>query len=394
MAQKGQLYNVPPAVIAAEMQSQNGVGLSQSQSIGSFLPIPPNPEGYGLFGLGANTYHGPSLNGQVQSFDVSESNLTTTTQAGFAALAQVLSANIARLSQGNNGNLAQGIVASDDGNETLQALNTWGYPGAGTTVAASSMSWPSLTQMPARVNGLVGSTTKSDVGGSSALTPGGGGVSSTSPTGTPIASASTGGTDAGTFPASLLYDCYAAGSLHNAADWNKKYGSASNTSSCLISIPGTSWCFTECEAKAYVSVLLIFWGSVLGLVSLTMMFARGKGLLGKATELAGAGVALVPGGEAVGGAMMSAGHAVSTKTKAKAASQGAQKVVAKRQARQKASQKASQSASQSSSAPASRPRQHASSTPSQSQVNNMSPAQKRSLLQQHAKAGGAVSAGA
>jgi len=79
---------------------------------------------------------------------------------------------------------------------------------------------------------------------------------------------------------------------------------------------------TQCNVKALLSFMLIASGSLLGLAGALLLFDRSGKLLGKSTgraaELAGAGIGLVPGGEAVGGAVMSAGHKVSKAAGSKA----------------------------------------------------------------------------
>ncbi len=79
---------------------------------------------------------------------------------------------------------------------------------------------------------------------------------------------------------------------------------------------------TQCNVKALLSFMLIVSGSLLGLAGALLLFDRSGKLLGKSTgraaELAGAGIGLVPGGEAVGGAVMSAGHKVSKASGSKA----------------------------------------------------------------------------
>jgi hypothetical protein len=79
---------------------------------------------------------------------------------------------------------------------------------------------------------------------------------------------------------------------------------------------------TQCNVKALVSFMLIASGSLLGLAGMLLLFDRSGKLLGKSTgraaELAGAGIGLVPGGEAVGSAVMSAGHHVSKAAGSKA----------------------------------------------------------------------------
>jgi len=183
---------------------------------------------------------------------------------------------------------------------------------------------------------------------------------------------------------------------------------------------GSLHILTPCNVKAILSFLLIASGSLLGLAGVVLLFDRSGKLLGKAggkaAELAGAGIGLVPGGELVGSTVMQAGHRVSKAagSKAPAKQTPRQKSTATKQAASQSSAPASQP---SSSAPAPRPRQHSSSSsaarprqhssssstpasrprqtsaPSQSDVNSMSTAQKRSLVQQYAKSGGAVSAG-
>jgi hypothetical protein len=131
----------------------------------------------------------------------------------------------------------------------------------------------------------------------------------------------------------------------------------------------------QCQVKTFLSFLLIVSGSVLGLAGMLLLFDRSGKLMGKAggkaAELAGAGVALVPGGEAVGAGVAVAGHQVSKAAGTKAP--------ASQTPRQK-------------SAPAPAPKPRQTSTPSQSDVNSMSSAQKRALVQQHARAGGSVAA--
>ena len=79
---------------------------------------------------------------------------------------------------------------------------------------------------------------------------------------------------------------------------------------------------TQCNVKALLSFMLIASGSLLGLAGILLLFDRSGKLMGKAggkaAELAGAGIGLVPGGEAVGGAVMSAGHKVSKASGSKA----------------------------------------------------------------------------
>jgi hypothetical protein len=132
---------------------------------------------------------------------------------------------------------------------------------------------------------------------------------------------------------------------------------------------------TPCNVKALLSFLLIVSGSVLGLAGMLLLFDRSGKLLGKvggkAAELAGAATAAVPGGEAVGAGVAEAGHQVSKAAGTKAP--------ASQTPRQK-------------SAPAPAPKPRQTSTPSQSDVNSMSSAQKRALVQQHARAGGSVAA--
>jgi hypothetical protein len=126
----------------------------------------------------------------------------------------------------------------------------------------------------------------------------------------------------------------------------------------------------QCQVKTFLSFLLIVSGSVLGLAGMVLLFDRSGKLLGKvggkAAELAGTATAAVPGGEAVGAGVAEAGHQVSKAAGTKAPRQ------------------------KSAPAPAPKPRQ--TSTPSQSDVNSMSSAQKRALVQQHARAGGSVAA--
>jgi hypothetical protein len=79
---------------------------------------------------------------------------------------------------------------------------------------------------------------------------------------------------------------------------------------------------TQCNVKALVSFMLIASGSLLGLAGVLLLFDRSGKLIGKAggkaAELAGAGIGLVPGGEAVGDAVMAAGHKVSKASGSKA----------------------------------------------------------------------------
>jgi hypothetical protein len=131
----------------------------------------------------------------------------------------------------------------------------------------------------------------------------------------------------------------------------------------------------QCQVKTFLSFLLIVSGSVLGLAGMLLLFDRSGKLMGKvggkAAELAGAGIGLIPGGEAVGAGVAVAGHQVSKAAGTKAP--------ASQTPRQK-------------SAPAPAPKPRQTSTPSQSDVNSMSSAQKRALVQQHARAGGSVAA--
>jgi len=72
---------------------------------------------------------------------------------------------------------------------------------------------------------------------------------------------------------------------------------------------------TQCNVKALFSFMLIVSGSLLGLAGMLLVFDRSGKLMGKAggkaAELAGAGMALVPGGEAVGAGVAAAGHRTS-----------------------------------------------------------------------------------
>jgi Flp pilus assembly protein TadG len=72
------------------------------------------------------------------------------------------------------------------------------------------------------------------------------------------------------------------------------------------------------------------------LIGLVMVFSRGKGL-GKAAEVAGAGVQLIPGAEMVGAGMMAAGRHMQQKAGAtKAASSASNAVVRQRAAAKQA----------------------------------------------------------
>ena len=64
----------------------------------------------------------------------------------------------------------------------------------------------------------------------------------------------------------------------------------------------------QCNAKALASGLFIVVGGVLVMSGLVMTFSRGKGIMGKITEGAGAGLMLVPGAEMVSAAVTSAGR--------------------------------------------------------------------------------------
>jgi hypothetical protein len=74
---------------------------------------------------------------------------------------------------------------------------------------------------------------------------------------------------------------------------------------------------TQCNVKAMVSAGFIGVGGALVLIGLFMTFDRGKGLLGKAAggigQVAGAGIALIPGAELVGAGVAAMGHTVSKK---------------------------------------------------------------------------------
>lgn len=96
LGKQGALYGVPPQVIAAEIQSQNG---------GDY-PVQPNSSGYGFLGLGASTYDTPSGPQQI-----STALLTGNSQIDFRTLAQIAAGRIATLSTG--GNLQQGIISYD-----------------------------------------------------------------------------------------------------------------------------------------------------------------------------------------------------------------------------------------------------------------------------------------
>lgn len=71
----------------------------------------------------------------------------------------------------------------------------------------------------------------------------------------------------------------------------------------------------QCQVKTFLSFLLIVSGSLLGLAGVLLVFDRSGKLMGKAggkaAELAGAGLAAVPGGEVVGATVMATGHKVS-----------------------------------------------------------------------------------
>ncbi len=79
---------------------------------------------------------------------------------------------------------------------------------------------------------------------------------------------------------------------------------------------------TQCNVKALLSFMLIASGSLLGLAGALLLFDRSGKLLGKSTgrtaQLAGAGIGAVPGGQAVGSAVMWAGHKVSKASGSKA----------------------------------------------------------------------------
>lgn len=95
-----------------------------------------------------------------------------------------------------------------------------------------------------------------------------------------------------------------------------------SSSKNLINFPslgpiGGGGFLNQCNAKAILSGSLVVFGGVTMLIGVALLFAGGHGVAGKVAEVAGAGVALVPGGEAAGGALLKAGHSESLRSKNK-----------------------------------------------------------------------------
>ena len=124
-------------------------------------------------------------------------------------------------------------------------------------------------------------------------------------------------TGAGQFTPSGPVGSTGTGSILGNCDGKKNYINFPS----VVGIGGGGL-LTQCNVKALLSFMLIASGSLLGLAGALLLFDRSGKLLGKSTgraaELAGAGIGLVPGGEAVGGAVMSAGHHVSKAAGSKA----------------------------------------------------------------------------
>lgn len=247
LSAKGQLFGVPPEVMAAEWRSQNG---------GAFPVQQLSSAGDGLFGLGANTYDTPA-----GARTISNALLTGNNQQNFATLASIGAGRIATLAEASGGNLQQGIATYDD----------WGGGG----ISGEDSSSASTLSLLSAAGYSVPSTGFKASGGPGTPLPSGTGAP-----GAPGAPGSSSGT---------------VNSSGASTSGNSVLG---NCSGCLVSVPLVGGCmFSRCNAKAIIGGLLVAAGGLGVVVGIAVMVKSdfGIGALGKALSASqGAGRAATP----------------------------------------------------------------------------------------------------
>ena len=226
------------------------------------------------------------------------------TSAAFNPLATTLRTSSSSALQGNTagvqeyGSQSEGIAA------TVATLQNGDYPSINSALASGNP-WP------ANASGALGNNLATwSGGGYTSVNPAPGGYTAPSLGG----SGSSGGSGASSTTSSTGS---ASGAVNGQCDPSK-----CATGTLLGFCP-----LKECTAKHLVGGLAAIGGGLVVLVGVALLFAGGHGVAGKAAEVAGAGVALVPGGEAVGAAAATAGHRMSAQSKNKSQASKAQKAL-------------------------------------------------------------------
>jgi hypothetical protein len=237
-----------------------------------------------------------------------------------------------------------GVTGATVFNTLTGGGHVWNYPTpqAGIQATADTINggnYPSIISalqggnaMQANLSGDLGNNLSTWSGGGYRVVP----VPNTSTT--PVGTATGGGGyyanssgGGGTTTAGGGGSAQAAGTGSILGDCTNYRNSSAATTNCLVGggsapLVGSWPCvMNACQAKAFVSGFLIFSGGVLMLVGVALLFTGGKGAAGKVAEVAGAGIALIPGAEIAGGAVAAAGHRQSVKSKAFHADKSAQR---------------------------------------------------------------------
>ena len=236
------------------------------------------------------------------------------TSAAFNPLATTLRTSSSSALQGNTagvqeyGSQSEGIAA------TVATLQNGDYPSINSALASGNP-WP------ANASGALGNNLATwSGGGYTSVNPAPGGYTAPSLGG----SGSSGGSGASSTTSSTGS---VSGAINGQCDPSKAVLSWPKTGvSGVVSVGGGS-IINQCQAKHLVGGLAVAVGGLVVLVGAALLFAGGHGVAGKVAEVAGAGVALVPGGEAVGAAAATAGHRMSAQSKNKSQASKAQKAL-------------------------------------------------------------------